>query len=379
MTTRDSTPPSAPPAPHWIVGTHYRVRGTSFAFAGILTTFTMWTQYTPAHLWVFLAFLFFIYPHLAYGHARRSADSRQAEFTNLNVDTVLLGVWTGLLGWPLWFTFMLSITCTVNRVLVFGIRSSVGALAVFFGVGALAWFGWPDGRFRLAENQIEVIYLCAIGTFVYLLGVAQIAHRRTASLRKARHELQDRIHDVESLQSQLLEQAVRDPLTQLYNRRHFDPSLQREWARCERQEQCMSLMVIDIDHFKRVNDEQGHDVGDQVLKALAAILARFFREQDLVARLGGEEFAVLMPGITSVECARRAEALRQRVAAEKVPLPGSGALVVTVSLGVASYPGGFDSHEAFSRAADQALYAAKHSGRNAVGVWDAGRAQVLPK
>jgi len=363
LTTAAALHPPALVAPHWIVGTHYRVRASSFAFAGVLTAFTMWSQYTPLHLWFFLVGLFFVFPHLAYWHARRALDSRRAEFTNLHIDTVLLGIWSGLLGWPLWFTFMLSITSTVNRVLVHGIRASVAALAVFFGVGAVAWFGWPQGRFRLAENQIEVIYLCAIGTFVYLLGVAQIAHRRTASLRRARRELQDRIHDVESLQSQLLEQAVRDPLTQLYNRRHFDPSLQREWARCERQEQCMSLMVIDIDHFKRVNDEQGHDVGDQVLKALAAILARFFREQDLVARLGGEEFAVLMPGITAVECARRAQALRQRVAAEKVPLPGGGSLVVTVSVGVASYPGGFDSHEAFSRAADQALYAAKHGGR----------------
>ena len=365
-----SAAPASTTKPHWIVATHYRVRATSFAFAGLVTSVLLSNQLAPQRLWVVLVLLFFIYPHLAYVHARRAQDSRRAEFLNLHIDTVLLGLWTGLLGWPLWITFMLCITSTVNRVLGHGFRGGLWAMAVYFGAGSVVWFGWTDGRWRLAEDQVEVMYLCAIGTFVYLMGVAQIAHARTASLRKTRQELQRRVAEVENLQEQLLDQAIRDPLTDLYNRRHFDPSFEREWARCQRQHQVMSLMVLDIDHFKKVNDQHGHDAGDEVLRAVAHTLTQFFRNEDLVARLGGEEFAVLMPGIGAEACVQRAEALRERLAAQQVALPHGGELAVTVSIGVASYPAQGEDPAHLMRSADQALYAAKRGGRNAVRLGD---------
>lgn len=370
-----SATPVSPAKPHWIVSTHYRVRASSFAYAGVITSVLLSNQLAPQRLWVVLVLLFFVYPHLAYWQARRAPDSRRAEFINLHVDTVLLGLWSGLLGWPLWITFMLCITSTVNRVLVHGFRGSLWAMAAFFGAGSLVWFGWVDGRWRLAEDQVEVMYLCAIGTFVYLLGVAQIAYARTASLRKTRQELQRRVAEVESLQVQLLEQAIRDPLTQLYNRRHFDPSFEREWARCQRQRQVMSLMLLDIDHFKKVNDQYGHEAGDEVLRAVAQTLTRFFRDEDLVARLGGEEFSVLMPGIGAEACVQRAEALRERLAAQRTALPSGAELSVTVSIGVASYPAQGDDPAHLMRSADQALYAAKRAGRNAVRLGDSPVAQ----
>ena len=354
---------------HWIVSTHYRVRATSFAFAGVLISVLLSNQLAPLYLWWVLGFLFFIYPHLAYWHARRAQDSRRAEFLNLHVDTVLLGLWTGMLGWPLWITFMLCITSTVNRVLVRGFRASLWAMVVFFGAGCLVWFGWREGRWRLAEDQIEVSVLCALGTFVYLLGVAQIAYSRTASLRKTRRELQQRVVEVESLQEKLIEQTIRDPLTGLFNRRHLEPTLAREVARCRREGRPLSVMLLDVDHFKRINDGHGHAVGDEVLRQMAAVLSRSVREEDLACRYGGEEFVLVLPSMAAGHALERAEALRRALGELLIPLEGGGRLRLTVSIGVATYPEAGTTPDHLLRAADEALYAAKHAGRDVVKVF----------
>ena len=164
----------------------------------------------------------------------------------------------------------------------------------------------------------------------------------------------------------LRELAVVDDLTGLYNRRFFDGRLQYEIDRLSRYGSPLSLMVMDIDHFKLVNDEHGHPVGDEVLRQLAARCKAMIRRVDLLARIGGEEFALLMP-CTNREGSRAvAQRLLERVSSTPFELTGL-TLELTVSMGLATVAGGWrgDSAQLF-RAADQALYRAKLDGRNRV-------------
>ncbi len=178
------------------------------------------------------------------------------------------------------------------------------------------------------------------------------------------------LRDVEKLQVRLREASLHDALTGLRNRRYLDSTAEREFARCRRERQTVGLLVIDADHFKAVNDHHGHAGGDEVLRALGAILARSFRVEDIVCRFGGEEFVVLMPGADAASTLARAEAVRQAVEACEVSTP-SGVARVTVSVGAALGHPATDTPEALFARADQAVYAAKAAGRNRV--WMAER------
>lgn len=166
-------------------------------------------------------------------------------------------------------------------------------------------------------------------------------------------------------QNQALEElATTDTLTRLANRRALNERLAGEVARQRRHGQPLSLLAIDIDHFKQVNDSRGHAVGDQVLQGLAAILRSGTRQTDLVARQGGEEFIVLLPGSTLEGARLLAEHLRARVAAEPVQ-SSEGPVPLSISIGVASL-GAAENAEALLERADQALYRAKRGGRDQV-------------
>ena len=168
----------------------------------------------------------------------------------------------------------------------------------------------------------------------------------------------------DALAAVLSAQARHDPLTGLVNRRGFDEFLEREITGLARHGGMLSLLAIDIDYFKKVNDESGHPAGDAVLNALGAVLTARVRAGDLVARIGGEEFAVLLPACGPDRAAERAEGLRRAVAAESAVWPDP----ITVSIGVATIPDHAASAVALAAAADTALYAAKGAGRNAVSI-----------
>jgi two-component system, cell cycle response regulator len=156
-----------------------------------------------------------------------------------------------------------------------------------------------------------------------------------------------------------------DGLTQLYNRRYFEEALEREFARSRRYRNPFVLALFDIDHFKRINDQHGHQAGDAVLRGLASIVQMKVRTNDLVARIGGEEFALLLPETTHSGGAALAEKLRRSIASERFMHEGR-AIPVTVSFGVSEFSRSLETSEALVKAADQRLYAAKNSGRNRV-------------
>jgi diguanylate cyclase (GGDEF)-like protein len=152
--------------------------------------------------------------------------------------------------------------------------------------------------------------------------------------------------------------AANDPLTGLANRMTFGESLQRELARAHRDGGDVTLVMLDLDHFKRLNDTRGHQAGDEVLRRTAATLREQQRAYDTVARYGGEEFALIAPGLTAAD----AEALAERI---RAAIAGNGC-DVTASIGVATYPRDAADPDSLVAAADGALYSSKHSGRDQV-------------
>ena len=163
--------------------------------------------------------------------------------------------------------------------------------------------------------------------------------------------------------------AETDPLTGLANRRRFDESLQRELSQSDRFGHPVSLVVMDIDHFKRVNDTHGHDAGDVVLREVARTLVDGVRVVDLCARFGGEELAILLPQTTAAGAFELADRLRRRIAGRPIRY-NDAEIAVTASFGVASYPEVVGDRDKLFPAADAALYGAKHGGRNCVRVAD---------
>jgi diguanylate cyclase (GGDEF)-like protein len=161
----------------------------------------------------------------------------------------------------------------------------------------------------------------------------------------------------------LEEVALLDPLTGIPNRRYAMDRIEQEWAAAQRGARPLACMLIDIDHFKRVNDTHGHDVGDLVLQRVADVLKHTARTHDIVCRIGGEEFLMVCPDSDAVAAGQCAERLRQAVANMRVQV-GNVSIMVTISLGVAAMGTAMRGPKAMIKAADQAVYAAKQAGRN---------------
>lgn len=161
-------------------------------------------------------------------------------------------------------------------------------------------------------------------------------------------------------------QSIRDPLTGLLNRRYLEESLPRELDLARREQQPLAVLMIDVDHFKRFNDTHGHEAGDQALRLIGRQLMSDFRGSDMACRLGGEEFAVVMPRTALEQARQRAEMLRQRVGQLSFTHHGTVVASITLSVGIACYPEHGQVMPRLVDAADQALYRAKRAGRNRV-------------
>jgi len=179
-------------------------------------------------------------------------------------------------------------------------------------------------------------------------------------LRKKNLQLEEVLSNMETL-------AMTDQLTGLFNRRHFESAIVKEFSRTVRYGNPMSCLMIDIDHFKRINDDYGHHTGDEVLKEISQLMVGCIREADTVARWGGEEFIIMLPETTKESALQVASRLLTSVSTHKFALLSKQ---VTVSLGLASIPEpSIDSSEKLIAASDRALYEAKANGRNRVEVY----------
>jgi diguanylate cyclase (GGDEF)-like protein len=174
-----------------------------------------------------------------------------------------------------------------------------------------------------------------------------------------------------NLRSRLEHQSIRDGLTNLYNRHFMEISLDREIRRAGRNNADLSVLMLDVDHFKKFNDTYGHEAGDCILREVAETFGQSVRQDDIICRYGGEEFVIIMPETFQGAAFERAEIVRERVSQLRVRFRSEALREITISIGVATFPHSGATLEELLRAADGALYMAKHNGRNQVVIADA--------
>lgn len=229
----------------------------------------------------------------------------------------------------------------------------------------------PHDPSRYLDLRVSLLYDRDQRLSGRLMVFREVTERKQVEkrLRYVNDRLQSQLIEIGLLQSKLREQAIRDPLTNLFNRRYLEETLERELARAAREQYSICVIMIDLDHFKRINDTYGHEAGDHLLKALAATLSEQSRRGDFVCRYGGEEFVIVMPNISIETAYERAERLRNTLNSLSLPY-GYYSLSVTISMGIACYPVNGQTREAILRAADQAMYAAKEAGRDHILSYD---------
>jgi diguanylate cyclase (GGDEF)-like protein/PAS domain S-box-containing protein len=225
----------------------------------------------------------------------------------------------------------------------------------------------PGDPPRILELVVSPLY----NQFKKLEGRVIVMHDITEhkwlenDLKYANEALTHQLQEINKLRATLQEQAIRDPLTNVYNRRYLAEFLNNEVARADRENSPLSVLIMDVDNFKHFNDTYGHKCGDIVLMDLANFLTENARQGDVVCRYGGEEFVILMPNANLEDAYERAETWRCNYAAKVIHYDNK-ALSATFSAGVASFPLHGTTGESILHASDHALYRSKSDGRNKV-------------
>lgn len=257
------------------------------------------------------------------------------------------------------------------------VRSYAGAPLIargqVFGVLSMQNYqpdAYTDEQINLFQTVAGQVALAFENSRLYDQINAELNQRilTEADLILTNQQLNDQLRENEALQARLEEQATRDSLTRLYNRRYFEETFERELARALREESPLTLVLLDVDAFKQVNDTYGHPAGDALLVELARLLGQQSRRGDLVCRLGGDEFVMVLPGMNRQDAIQRADEWRMqiRTALQGMERQIGGSGNVSVSIGLAWCPQHGKTVTELMRKADQALYRAKRSGRDCV-------------
>ncbi|GAA4407154.1 sensor domain-containing diguanylate cyclase [Quisquiliibacterium transsilvanicum] len=361
---------AAPDKAHWVVRMNYRNR----TFSGLLLFATLGAHLVDrgagAAVWAALALYFLVFPHVVHALGRRAPRPLEFELRTMLIEAVLFGIWVAGLGFPAWIGFIMIVGVILNLVVFRGLPAFfAGAGAVSLGLLA----GWAALRTPVATETGALTTALSMATlFLYVMAVGRDSYTRAMRLHRAHDEVRaseqalgQRLDEIEVLQAQLKDQAERDPLTGLYNRRYLSDAMGRELARMAREGKPLSVMLIDIDHFKAINDSHGHPAGDACLVRLGGLLRENIRESDIVCRWGGEEFLIALPTMSSRTAGERAE--WYRAAFERQVAPWGDALPrPTLSIGIAGFPEDGRTAEELVAAADARLYRAKTLGRNRV-------------
>jgi len=257
-----------------------------------------------------------------------------------------------------------EIAATLERVETMKAWSATLNTAVFlFGIGMVVTLG-----LLLARSILRPMLQIEAGVQRFAGG--DLAHRLEAGRRDELGALSAAFNvmaeELEKDRLILKELSASDPLTGLCNHREFFRLLREETERSRRYRHPLSLLMIDLDNFKRINDTYGHPAGDRVLCAVAGIIRRELRQVDQVARYGGEEFAAILPETAESEAFAIATRIRQAVAARPLAISETEGVALTISIGLAVFPDDAAAEEGLVERADQALYAAKAAGRNRV-------------
>ena len=290
----------------------------------------------------------FIWPHVAYQWSRHSKNSLRSEHRNLLFDSFCGGFWVGAMQFnPLPSVTTLSMM-TMNNVAIGGPRFMLaGWVAQALGIGASMLVFTPAVTALTSEVQL---YACLPILMLYPLALGWICYRQAVTL--ARHK------------RELLALSRTDSLSGLLNHGAWKDHLEIEFQRCRRDQQGAAIALIDIDHFKTINDTYGHVTGDIVLRQLSKVLRQNLRATDLAGRYGGDEFCVILPDMPLNRATEVMDALRDRF--NSLAYAQDPTLRASLSIGLAPYRPAHGDATSWLNDADQALYEAKSSGRNRV-------------
>ncbi len=252
----------------------------------------------------------------------------------------------------------------ITVTLVTGLMLLIGTLACFFGHRLVAPLRLLSSKAaKVASGDLEVdIPVSGLSEVSYL---TQVFNHMVANLRRNREELSSANLALRETNEELHQISITDGLTGLYNRKHIMELFAREKSRAQRSLNGLSVLMLDIDDFKKINDTYGHQVGDSVMRQLAGALVTSVRECDYVGRYGGEEFMVILPDSSVADAAITAERIRANVGNLQF-VEGQENFSVTISIGVAGFPDHGENTESILGHADNALYQAKADGRNMV-------------
>lgn len=354
---------------HWIVRMNWKNRSIFFILLALTVASHMADRHPGPIAWLLLVLQFVVYPHVLYLWTRRLPQQRQrqAEVRNMLLDGLGFGLWCSFLGLPLWITFTMYISVSMNLLVFESFRGWVQAtlcmalgIAVMHGLQPTPW---------QADTTLLTTGLSMFTLGLYILAFAYDAYLRATSLHRHRAQLRQQLEANHRLQAQLTELALRDPLTGLYNRRYLDETMQLQLQRCAAIGSGAAVLLLDIDHFKQINDRHGHAVGDQLLQTLAQLLLRNCRAGDTACRYGGDEFLLLLTEVTPEAALARAQQLRQDFTVQ-LSQKKDQSLSTTLSCGLALLPDHGSEPARLIQHADQALYQAKLRGRNAVVVFE---------
>lgn len=323
----------------------YRLRVLGMGLASLPLIAVMHELQSPWPVWAWMVFGCFVWPHLAYAVARRSRDPFHAELTNFVLDSCLAGSWLPLMHFNLLPSVVLLTVVSADKINSgirgLWLRSMPGVVVAMLAAGLFTGFALqPQSSMTvvLASLPILVIHTLAVSLSSYQL------------VRRVQQQ---------NLQLEALNQ--RDALTGLDSRHHWEKQAEALLRRHQAEDQPATLMLIDADCFKGINDRYGHGVGDDVLRAIADLLRRELRGDGHAGRLGGDEFVVALP-VALAEAQHIAE--RLRAAVEGLRFPNATALRGSISLGLAAAPVSGLGLREWIEAADRALYRAKDEGRN---------------
>jgi diguanylate cyclase len=344
MPTRE---PFAPDEVRRIVRRSHGLRTLGLALGSVMIGSVLYGLAAPVSVWALLVLHGLAWPHLVRMIVRRSDQPFVANQYCFLADTAMGGVWIALIQFNLLPSVVLVTTYSMSLIAAGGgkrLARGLGLMALTCVVAALA-----DGRaFAPATGMTEMLGSIPL-LVLFPATLSIIVYRLTQRVRRQNHLL--------------LKMSRIDCLSGLLNRRSWEEVVN---AAMKRRIDTAALLLIDIDHFKRVNDQCGHTVGDEVVRQLGGIIRGVLRDDDLAGRYGGDEFGILLDGADAAAAERVAERIRGSVACsllERVP-----GMHCTVSIGIAQGDTGFRSAADWVKAADAAMYRAKLAGRNGFAV-----------
>lgn len=326
----------------------YRFRLLGMGLGALCIAAVLSENGAPAAVWAFWAFTGLAWPHLAYLFARRSGAPYRAELRNLLADSALAGLWVPLMDFNLLPSVLLLTLVTVDKISTGIPRLWLWSLPVM--AAAVLAGGLLTGFAFRPATSMAVMLACLPMLLIHTIAVSLASNLLI-------HKIRDKNHQLDVL-------SRTDTLTGLNIRRHWQQLAVQALQRHRRDETPATLMMLDVDDFKRSNDVHGHAVGDEVLRAVAQAIRRHVGEDGAAGRYGGDEFGVVLTASGGNEARFVAEQIRREV--EAIRLPAAPQARCTISIGLAEATRDHATLEQWLERADSALYRAKHAGRNQV-------------